>query len=259
MNLSVTLLIVGLIAGLIAWPAGKGLADPGDSASGREDSNLIQQLIDESARLDSIGQRIERVSERLVGRPYVTRPLIGSPTTPEQLVTRTDGFDCVTFVETVLAIVRSRTTGEFTAQLIATRYRDARVDWRSRHHYSTQWSAQQVSRGLLTTVVAPGTDTVASRKILHHVKGLEPVQATYHYYPKRLFHLIAPALQTGDIIFFVSGAEGLDTNHTGFIIRDQGRLLLRSASRSRRSVTDLPLTHYVSHQGMAGFFVNRPR
>lgn len=259
MNLSVTLLIVGLIVAVVAWPTGRGMADAGGSASGREDSALIQQLIDESVRLDSIGQRIERVSGRLIGRPYITRPLIGSPTTPEQLVTRTDGYDCVTFVETVLAIVRSRNTEEFAEHLVAIRYRGARVDWRSRLHYSTQWSAHQVSSGLLTSVVIPGTDMVFRSKTLHYVKGLEPLTANYQYYPKRLFNLIAPALLTGDIIFFVSGTNGLDTNHTGFVIRDRGRLLLRSAARSRRSVTDLPLAHYLSHQGMAGFFVNRPR
>jgi hypothetical protein len=47
---------------------------------------LVRQLIGELAREDEIGRRIELVSDRLLGRPYITGPLLGSPESAEVLV-----------------------------------------------------------------------------------------------------------------------------------------------------------------------------
>ncbi|MFZ4986019.1 MAG: N-acetylmuramoyl-L-alanine amidase-like domain-containing protein, partial [Blastocatellia bacterium] len=75
----------------------------------------------------------------------------------------------------------------------------------------------------------------------------------------RTFARVATGLQSGDIVFFVSGTAGLDTNHTGFVIRRGDQLLLRSASRRQRSVTDQPLDDYIRRHPMSGLFINRPR
>jgi hypothetical protein len=91
------------------------------------------------------------------------------------------------------------------------------------------------------------------------VRGLDPRLSAYRYYPKRSFPEIAPTLMTGDVIFFVSGSPGLDTNHLGLIVRRDGQLLLRNASRRHRAVIDEPLDQYMRTNRMAGFFINRPR
>lgn len=218
----------------------------------------VRQLIASVASVEAIGSRIELVSEQLLGRPYLTRPLIGSPTTREALVSRVDGFDCVTFVETVLALAAVDSPADFTRQLAAIRYRDGEIAWASRLHYATDWSAYQIGRGLLADFTTQ-PESLWRQKHLHRVKGLPPRHSSYRYYPKRAFPLIAPTLMTGDIIFFVSGSPGLDTNHLGIVIRRGDQLWLRNASRRQRQVVDEPLADYLRHHRMAGFFINRPR
>ncbi len=219
---------------------------------------LVRQLIVEIADVEDMGRRIELVSERLLGRPYLSHPLIGSPETAEVLVTRVDGFDCVTLVETVLAIAHSESPDDFPARLSAIRYRQGQVEWRSRLHYATQWSAFNIARGILDDVTTQSASQLRL-KSLDRVRGLDPHLSNYRYYPKRFFPDIAPTLLSGDIIFFVSGRPGLDTNHVGIVIRRDGQLLLRNASRSHRAVVDQSLEHYFETNRMAGFFVNRPR
>ncbi|MEY3282123.1 MAG: N-acetylmuramoyl-L-alanine amidase-like domain-containing protein [Acidobacteriota bacterium] len=218
----------------------------------------VRRLIASIASVEAIGRRIELVSEQLLGRPYLTRPLIGSPTTREALVSRVDGFDCVTFVETVLALASVDSAADFTHQLAAIRYRDAEIAWANRLHYATEWSAYQIGRGLLADITNQ-PESLWRQKDLHRVKGLPPRLSTYRYYPKRAYSLIAPTLTTGDIIFFVSGSPGLDTNHLGIVIRRGDQLWLRNASRRQRLVVDEPLEDYFRHNRMAGFFINRPR
>ncbi|MFZ4795001.1 MAG: N-acetylmuramoyl-L-alanine amidase-like domain-containing protein [Blastocatellia bacterium] len=218
---------------------------------------FVRQLIAEISGIEPVSQRVEQVSERLLGRRYLTHPLIGSDTIPERLVTRVDGFDCVTFVETVLAIAYSGKPDDFTSQLRAIRYHDSRVEWASRLHYATAWSSNNVARGLLDDLTT-GPDALTREKLLDRLPGLDPRLSVYRYYPKRSFSAIAPNLLSGDIILFVSGTPGLDVNHMGIIIRRNGMLLLRSASRRHRAVVDEPLEDYVRRNGMAGFIINRP-
>lgn len=227
-------------------------------ASDADDEVLVQKLITAIAGFEPVSRRIEIVSGSLLGRKYLVRPLVGSPTIPERLVTRTDGFDCVTFVETVLAIAGARSLDDFMHRLVDIRYRDSRVEWRSRLHYATEWAAHNVARGLLDDVTS-GPAALLRGKTLHRVPGLDPRWVTISYFPKRAFPDIAPSMMSGDIIFFVSGREGLDTNHMGVVIRRDGLLLLRNASRRHRAVVDEPLEDYVRRNGMSGFFIERPR
>ena len=219
---------------------------------------VVSQLIGAVAEVREINERIELISAGLLGRPYLTHPLVGSPETTERLVTRVDGFDCVTFVETVLALAYADSPADFTRQLISIRYRDGHIDWTTRLHYATEWSAYNVERRLLDDLTG-GAESRLRQHNLYQVRGLDPRPATYHYYPKRTYPTIAPTLMSGDIIFFVSGRPGLDTNHLGIVISRNGQLLLRNASRRQRAVVDEPLDDYVRANRMAGFIINRPR
>ena len=47
---------------------------------------------------------MEALSRYFLGHPYQINPLIGSAGTPEVFTVSLDAFDCVTFVETILAL-----------------------------------------------------------------------------------------------------------------------------------------------------------
>src|SRR5579862_3338356 len=67
----------------------------------------IAKLIEESRSRGDISQRIDFISAALRGTRYLGYSLIGSPKKPEVFVMRDDGFDCVTYCETVLAAARA--------------------------------------------------------------------------------------------------------------------------------------------------------
>ena len=223
-----------------------------------EDSALVKKLISETAGIDPVSRRMEYISERFLGRKYISHPLIGSATDPEALVTRMDGFDCVTFVETVLAIAHARSQDQFIKNLIAIRYRDGKVEWRNRLHYATDWAAYNCNRGLLSDITN-GPDSAVRDKLLSLVKGLDSHPAEYNYFPKKAFLRQSLLMKSGDIIFFTSGRNGLDTNHMGLIIRKEDKLYLRNASQSHGSVNDEELAEYFRLNKMTGFIINRPK
>ncbi len=250
------LLALLLITASAGWPVRA--QAPARPASTVADPAELRELISMAASVESIGERIALISARFLGRPYLRHPLHGSPNTPETLVTRLDGFDCVTFVETVLALAHARTPADFERELALVRYRDGHVDWADRLHYATAWAAAQVARGRLEDLTT-GPATLLRQKTLDYVPGLPPREVTYRYFPKRAFPLVAPTLRRGDIIFFVSGSPGLDANHVGLVIEHADGLWLRNASRQQRAVVDQPLDRYFARHPMAGFFVTRPR
>ena len=82
----------------------------------------IAKLIGAARDLPAISQRIDFISRALLGSKYRGYTLIGGPRRPEKFVVRDDGFDCVTFCETVLAAAIARDLDEFENALRMIRY-----------------------------------------------------------------------------------------------------------------------------------------
>ena len=77
-------------------------------------------------------RRIDGLSAHFIGVPYVLNPLgEGFGFDPDPIL-RNDAFDCVTFVETVMAKARS---GSIVENKIAISYIDGNLDWASRRHF----------------------------------------------------------------------------------------------------------------------------
>jgi hypothetical protein len=217
----------------------------------------IQRLLDAARSQTALGARMKLVSQELLGRPYLVRPLKGSLTEPEQLVTRVDGFDCVTYVETVLALGSAKTVDDFPEQLRRLRYADGEVAYGARLHYTTEWNKANLRRGFLQDLTQ-GALTVERFKVLNYLPGVEPHNECFRFFPKARLSAVSKGLQDGDLIYFVSGRKGLDTNHLGLVFRDGERLVLRHATRSRRKVVEQDLAAFCQTHLMLGFIVARP-
>ena len=81
--------------------AGAAVAAGARQATARE--THIERLIYQARAYPQISQRIDFISAALRGTRYLGYTLIGGPRRPEKFVVRDDGFDCVTYCETVLA------------------------------------------------------------------------------------------------------------------------------------------------------------
>jgi Protein of unknown function (DUF1460) len=101
---------------------------------------------------DPIAVRIESLSAQYIGVPYLLDPLGegAEGSVDRDPLVRFDRFDCQTFVETVIAQARSHTKEEFSAELIALRYRNGKIGFSTRNHFpDADWIPNNVARGVL--------------------------------------------------------------------------------------------------------------
>ncbi|MEK7830437.1 MAG: N-acetylmuramoyl-L-alanine amidase-like domain-containing protein [Acidobacteriota bacterium] len=222
------------------------------------DVSLIRQLIAEVRSMKTVAERMKHISAKLLGAAYLRRPLIGSPTEAEVLVTRMDGFDCITFLETLLAVARAKSHDEFLALLKKIRYRNGAVEYQQRLHYASEWANHLVQLGMLTDMT--GGETVIEReKLLDVVQGIQPINARLHYYPRHELAVVSRWLKNGDWILFASGRKGLDVSHAGLIVRNGEQVWMRHATRSHRKVIEQDLIEFFGILPMNGFMIYRPK
>jgi hypothetical protein len=94
----------------------------------------------------------------LMGKPYVAGSLDHAPEA-ETLHVSLDGFDCVTYAETVLALSRTLArhgnAAVFADELAALRYRHGQPAYCERLHYFTDWIRSNAARGVVDDVTLP--------------------------------------------------------------------------------------------------------
>jgi N-acetylmuramoyl-L-alanine amidase-like len=215
-----------------------------------------QRLLDQ-VRAAGFGERLERLSSALLESPYLSNPLGGGPGAQESLVIRFDGFDCVTYVETVLALAAAKTADEFSAGLREMRYAEGRVAWRRRNHYMLDWAKNNQRRRIVKNITN-GPQAVAKTRRLSLIKELPAKTARFRVFPKRAIALLRRLAATGDIALFASTRRNLDVFHMGFVIKRDGDVWLRHASRSAGRVVEQPLADFLKAHRMPGIILLRP-
>jgi len=200
---------------------------------------------------------MESISRRFLGRPYITNPLIGSAESPEVFTDAISGFDCVTYIETVLARALSQNNVESSAILRRIRYQNGVVDWKRRNHYMTDWIRNNQRNGLVRQLRFGAVAARVERR-LGLVPGLPTRRSAFSCVPKRFLPRIESRIQTGDLIFFASTRPQLDVFHCGIVVRSGDRLLLRHASRSQSGVVEQELSQFLKTNRMTGILLARP-
>jgi hypothetical protein len=242
------------------------------------------------SREGSMSALVARVARTFVGRPYLANTLNeGKPQEDgEPLVCRLDAFDCVTLVESSVAIARAvagekADWGGFRGQLEKLRYRDGRRDgYASRLHYFSEWIADNERRGHLIdltpslgghpdprpikfmTAHRGSYKKLANNEIFAAVQANESALSRLprHVIPKDRVARILPLLQSGDIVAFATDIDGLDVVHTGLVERlPDGSVHLLHAPEPGKAVTvsAKPLAEYI--QGFkhhVGVMIARP-
>ncbi len=223
----------------------------------RPDLRRARSLLALAKPHTSLPARVEAVSAALLGEPYVAHALVGSATEPEAFVTPLDGFDCVTYVESVLALARAGAPAGFVEELRALRYDGGRVEWKRRNHYMTVWVRRNARAGAVRAV-APGALGKRVEKRLSAVPGLPSSRARFAVVPKARLRAFLPRLANGDVLLFASTKAGLDVFHCGFLVLAGGSLRLRHASRSAGRVVEEDLSRFLAANRMAGLVAARP-
>ncbi|MGZ6252299.1 MAG: N-acetylmuramoyl-L-alanine amidase-like domain-containing protein [Candidatus Binataceae bacterium] len=218
----------------------------------------VEQLLSETRNDRGAGVRVDVFSRRFLGHPYRANPLIGSAETGELFTASLDGFDCVTYIETILALARACDVDGFVEWLRRIRYDRGRIQWERRNHYMTLWIRNNVREGIIKPVSIPAVPIVSRERVLNVVPGLAIRRTRVRCAPKRAVPRLAKYLQSGDLMFFVSTRKNLDVFHAGIIVRDGKSIRMRHASLSQSLVVEEELGEFLRANRMAGVIVMRP-
>ncbi len=222
------------------------------------DRKITQQIVKAASQFPTLGERLKFISAQFLGKPYIIGPLIGSDTEAEVFTATYDGFDCVTYLETCLALAWAKNADEVNDLLRTIRYRNGNVQWEDRLHYTTDWNKYHVKRGDFTDVTR-GDDTLTRTKEINFLKCFAPRTITYRYFPKRKLNKVSKRFRNGDLIYFASTRKGLDTFHVGLLVWVNDKLMLRHAAKSKGGVVQQELAEFVKVNTMPGFIVARPK
>jgi hypothetical protein len=215
------------------------------------------------------------IAEHFYGLPYASHAL--SKENPEKFVIDFSGFDCVTFVENVWSLYRSKgIDSTFLRELEQIRYARKPISFENRNHYLSATFLQMEEKGLFKQVIPPSYRVLAVKKVdfLSHYlapkKGMIELSAIQlmenslgpiTYVPSASFSQVSSYLQSGDVIAFVSKRKDLDYQHVGFIRQQKGQYYLVHASQDRQilcqSVESISV-YLKIHPSMIGFNVFRP-
>jgi len=221
------------------------------------DCRRVEQLLAIAKLATRVDSRMDLISARLLDYPYRIK-LIGSKDSPEVFTAAMDGFDCVTFMETVLALALTHNTNDFSNVLQRLRYARGQVRWNSRNHYMVLWIRENTRSGWIQH--RPSLHGAVRRKrLLNVVHGFASHHATVACIPKGLLLRQTERIRTGDLVFFVSIRKNLDVFHCGILINNGNGLRLRHASLSRGHVLEESLADFLKAHRMAGVIVKRPR
>lgn len=234
------------------------------------------QAVQTLARRPAGWERTFAASEAFLGTPYVFSPLgEGEGHDPDPRV-RWDGVDCLTFVETSLALGNATRADAAMAALDDIRYRDgAAPSFETRLHLMiAQWIPDQIRKGYLEEVTAlfgePQQVRIAydekvwagrprGLKALSWQPQLEGV-FTLPMLPLAQAQAIAHELPEGLVINVVRKARPDRLNlvtHTGLVVVRDGKRFVRHASTGRKVVVDEPIERFLGrHAQMRRWLVD---
>ena len=230
------------------------------------------------------GELVQRVGEALRGQPYVAG-MLDEPAA-ETLVVSLRAFDCVLYVENVLAIARAIALGTPTYAAYADgvrqqRYRGGEMGaYCSRLHYFSDWIRDNDARGWVDNVTAEigGVRFDKTIDFMSQNRGSYPrldSDETYaciveteadlagvelFYIPQERIAEAYPMLQPGDIIATATSIGGLDVTHTGFVHQtpEHTGFMHASLSSEQVKISDDLAAYVQGIRSQIGIVVARP-
>ena len=234
---------------------------------------------------EDFGEFVARVARLKQGVAYDNQVL---PPGDETLRVDLSSFECVSFIESSLALARCAWVGEknqdcFQRELLNHRYRDGRLDgYASRLHYFTEWIQDNRRRENLEELTGSLGGEPTSRDFYYmtrlnqaHFDKDDPQAARLREVEDRLSQTKIvvldreraadgiPQVESGDVIAFIRSGPGLAVRHAGFAWKDPSsgeiRLLHASSYHERVVLTASDLLDYLTRRPeRKGIMVARP-
>ncbi|MFN7825912.1 MAG: N-acetylmuramoyl-L-alanine amidase-like domain-containing protein [Pseudobdellovibrionaceae bacterium] len=217
-----------------------------------------------------IAERVDLFSSDFLGEPYLKDPLGEGSGKDSDPLYRFDGFDCTTFVETVMALAISLDDREFENNMNRIRYKQARILFSHRNHFTdADWIPNNVKNGLLKDIThqlmngrayTAATTIQRSRwfAVNHGLNiNLPTEKAEVPFIPKEwllankerikllphgsIVNIVRPNWQLEEKI-----GTNLNVSHQGFIIHKEDGVYFRHASQTALKVVDELFLDYLN-------------
>jgi len=221
---------------------------------------LIKYLDKKKTSRKISGHLMLEIGKFFLGTQYLVGPL--EMKGAEHLVVNLREFDCVTFVESVVALIWCVRSGEksfetFRMLLNKIRYRQGRLEgYSSRLHYFSDWIHDNQKKGILKDVtrkiggrpLRKAIDFMTTHPELYpplknaaNFRSMKSVEERISrrplfFIPKKDLRRLEDRAEDGDIIAVTSNVAGLDVQHVGLAARVKHRIHLLHASSSEGKV-----------------------
>ena len=237
------------------------------AASGASDIEEKLAAAHAASRGLPVAERLVRMTDPLVGAPYVLSPLGEGEGVDADPRIRFDAFDCTTFVETAMAMSVAEAFDSTQEVLDRIRYHDDKPDFLSRRHFpAAEWLPELIALGLLDDITGQiaGDDVIVAKKKLspavwnrRRKKILDALPEDR--IPRGTFSLPVWPIQAalkgrrkippGTLLSVVRAdyrSIPVRVSHQGLVIRKDGELFLRhAADRKYHRVVDEPLSWFL--------------
>jgi hypothetical protein len=235
-----------------------------------------------------MGDLMGAVGAFFLDTPYVNYTLDHSAD-EEFCIVNLQELDCVTFVETTLALSRVIKLGKETEaalprQIELIRYRNGHCSgFCARLHYLSDWFYDNQKKGLITdyTQSLPGAVAASEhvalmserpneyKQLRKHPEWIPPIRQDeaainsriYYHIPKADVQAAEAQMQTGDIVAITTEAKILDCAHTGLCYRDEKGVLrfLHASQKHKKVYLDQELCEYLDGiHAFTGVMLARP-
>ncbi|UNU25907.1 N-acetylmuramoyl-L-alanine amidase-like domain-containing protein [Microcoleus vaginatus] len=261
-----------------------------ETAAQPEDIARFEQVVQYAKQQNlhdrSIGEIVQAIADNFLGKPYAAGLLDESG--EEKLIITLNKFDCVLFVETVLAIARGVAVQDYDYQNFVNRieqqrYLNGKINgYCSRLHYFSEWINDNQKRQTVENITAElgGVPMNKTLNFMSQHRSSYPQmvkdEATYqcivsqeadlakttvNYIPTNQIKRVYSQLKPGDIVAVATDVKGLDVTHTGLVYRNaDGNMGLIHASPAGEVTVAYDLQRYISRvESAIGIVVARAK
>ncbi|MDO5522426.1 MAG: DUF1460 domain-containing protein [Bacteroidia bacterium] len=229
-----------------------------------QDKTIFEEYVRQIQPLSTKSKELvlQKTAEFFLDTPYTAGTLDNNAC--EMLVINLREFDCVTFIETVMALANTAVSEDFSfdnfaSQLQKIRYRNGALNgYESRLHYTSDWVYNNEEKKILSPITkrlggvleAKTIDFMSSHRaaynalktddeMLKEIKIIENEinnRKGFYYLPKSEIESQAAQIPHMAMIAFTTSIKGLDTTHTGFAYKKNGKLTFIHASSAKNKV-----------------------
>jgi len=225
---------------------------------GRFSEEKINQILKEANSLENREKKMEYLSEQFLGVPYkrIKIDRISENDDREYLVVDLSTVDCMTYIEYLEALSRSKDFDDFVDNLRKVRYKFGIVRYSTRNHYFTDWIDFNGYKDIGKEIAPDKAITVKKHLNFSREKGVMLKGAwiqtrEFSYIPSEKFDReVISKLKTGDMVgayAYGDKYDWLDVTHVGIIVKKGDKTYFRNASSLKRynKVVDIPLEKYL--------------